>query len=616
MPDREHLEKLAKLVRYWSLQMSTDANSGHPSSSLSATDIMTGLFFGGKFRFDTNDFHNPHNDRIIFSKGHASPLFYALWTVSGAIPPEDLVTYRKFGSYLEGHPMPSFAFTEAATGSLGQGLSIGMGMAISAKYVDKTDARVYVLMGDSEMAEGSIWETMNVATYYKLHNLVGIIDINRLGQRGETMFGHDVDAYKRRVEAFGWEALVIDGHSLEEIEAAYAKAYEATDRPVMILAKTLKGKGISFVENKDGWHGKALSKDDFEKAKEELGDVDTSLRGGFASLPEGSSSARGSEVKTIDWSKSDISYEKGSSAATRQVYGTALVEVGKQIPEVVALDAEVSNSTFSDAFKKEFPDRFFEMFIAEQNMAGNAIGMSLHGKIPFVSTFAAFFSRAFDQIRMAQYTKANVKFVGSHCGVSIGEDGASQMGLEDIALFRSLLGSVVLYPSDATSTLKLIGEAATHTGIVYVRTTRSATPVLYDASEQFPLGGSKTLRKSDTDVITLVAAGITLFEALKAADDLATTGVSLRVIDLYSVKPLDIVTLLEAAAQTKAIITIEDHYQAGGIGEAVCTALAQESTPVYNLCVRKMPRSGTMDELMRYEDISSAAIRALVQSLL
>jgi transketolase len=595
--------------------MSTEAGSGHPTSSLSAADIMTSLFFGGHFRFDTNAIANPHNDRIIFSKGHASPLFYALWTAAGEIPEADLSTYRKFGSYLEGHPMPTFKMTEAATGSLGQGLSIGMGMALCAKYLDKTDACVYVLLGDSEMAEGSVWETMNIASHYKLNNLVGIIDINRLGQRGETMFGYDLEEYKNRVEAFGWQVLIVDGHLMEDINRAYDEAKQSTDKPVMILAKTIKGKGVSFLENQEGWHGKALDTNDFEKARLELGEIDTSLRGTFASI--GTTRVEEDPVPSREvLHKIELQYKKDALVATRQVYGDALVAVGKYMPSIVALDAEVSNSTFADAFKKEFPERYFEMFIAEQNMVGNAVGLAKRGKIPFVSTFAAFFSRAFDQIRMAQYTQSNVKFVGSHCGVSIGEDGASQMGLEDIALFRSIFDSVVLYPADAVSAAKLIQEAAIHKGIVYIRTTRAATPVLYAASESFPIGGSKVLRRSDKDVVTLISAGITLFEALAVADEYAKQEIGVRVIDVYSVKPLDTKTLLDASRETKAIIAIEDHYQAGGIGEAVCLALAQESVSVHTLCVRKMPHSGTMAELLDYEEISRAAIRAKVQSLL
>ncbi|PJA86063.1 MAG: transketolase [Candidatus Moranbacteria bacterium CG_4_9_14_3_um_filter_45_14] len=615
MSDIIQLEKLAKLIRYWSLLMSTEAKSGHPTSSLSATDLMTVLFFGNYLRFDTEDIQNPNNDRIIFSKGHASPLFYALWTVAGEIPQADLSQYRTFGSSLEGHPMPTFRMTEVAAGSLGQGLSVGVGMALSAKYLDKTEARIYVLLGDSEMAEGSVWEAMNSATYYGLDNLVGIVDINRLGQRGETMFGHDIDEYEKRAVAFGWQTIVIDGHSLEEIVKAYETATKSIGKPVMILAKTIKGKGVSFLEDKEGWHGKALSKEEFEQAKRELGEVDLSLRGRFASpgilsVPNNVISAGEGNVHI------DSSYRKGELVATRQAYGTSLATLGASVPEIVALDAEVSNSTFSDIFKKRYPDRFFEMFIAEQNMVGVAIGLARRGKIPFVSTFATFFSRAFDQIRMAQYSEANVKFVGSHAGVSIGQDGASQMGLEDIALFRSVLNSVVLYPADAVATERLVEIATKHKGLVYIRTTRAATPVLYDSTEQFPIGGSKTLRSSNSDVLTLVSAGITLFEALQAADGFIQKGIGIRVIDLYSIKPLDREALLLAAKETQAIITIEDHYPAGGIGEAVSAELSRVQTPVHNLSVMRTPHSGSPEGLLQYENISRMAIQEKIQSLL
>lgn len=614
MATTKHLEALATLVRYWSLFISTKAGSGHPTSSLSATDLMTTLFFGGIFRFDRNDIQNKNNDRIIFSKGHASPLFYSLWAVAGEIPEADLALYRKFGSYLEGHPMPTFRMTEVATGSLGQGLSAGVGMALSAKYLDRTDARVFVLMGDSEMAEGSVWEAMNSASYYNLNNLVGIVDVNRLGQRGETMFGHDILAYERRAKAFGWKTVTLDGHSIEEITQAYEIAVQSTEQPVMLLAKTLKGKGVSFLEDREGWHGKALSEEEFEKAKGELGTIDVTLRGEFSDR-EISSTQEERVLSTKDVPQ-DTAYTKGELLATRQAYGESLATLADTIPEIVALDAEVGNSTYAEIFKKHHPDRFFEMFIAEQNMVGVAVGLARRGKIPFVSTFSAFFSRAFDQIRMAQYSEANVKFVGSHAGVSIGQDGASQMGLEDIALFRSILKSVVFYPADAVATSAIVKESAIYKGLVYIRTTRATTPVLYETSEKFSIGGSKTLRRSANDIITLVSAGITLGEALKVADEYIQKGVGIRVIDLYSIKPLDREALILATQETQAIITIEDHYLAGGMGEAVNSALAEVATPVYNMAVSQTPRSGTPEELLRYEGIDAEAIRKKIQSLM
>jgi transketolase len=607
------LKNLARLVRYFILLSTTKAGSGHPTSSLSATDIMTALFFGGFFRADLArpEYHN--NDRLIFSKGHASPLFYSLYAAAGATSEEELKTLRKFGSALEGHPMPSFRYTEAATGSLGQGLSIGLGMALNAK-TDKLPHNTFVLLGDSEMAEGSVWESMQIAAHYKLNNLVGIIDVNRLGQRGETMYGHDVDSYVKKAAAFGWNAAVIDGHSFEEIIRAFETAADEKERPTMIIAKTLKGKGVSFLEDKDGWHGKALSSEEFEKAVSELGSVDTALRGKIAMpeelpLPHPEFPAKLPETPE---------YPKDKPVATRKAYGNALVRLLPKYPRVVSLDAEVSNSTFAETFRRAYPERFFEMFIAEQNMAGAALGFSRRGKIPFVSTFGAFFARAFDQIRMSQYSDANIKFVGSHVGVSIGEDGASQMALEDIAMFRAVFGSVVLYPSDAISTERLMEEAAKHYGNVYIRTTRKETPILYGTDEKFPIGGSKILRESENDAVTIVAAGVTLFESLAAADELQKDGIAARVIDLYSVKPLDRETLLKSARETKAIIVVEDHYPEGGMAEAILSELSSESgrAPLHSLAVRKMPRSGKPDELMHHEEISAEAIIRKIKEIL
>ena len=563
MTDIRTLEKTAKLIRYHILTSTTEAGSGHPTSSLSATDLMTVLFFSGLFRFDADHPEHPNNDRLIFSKGHASPLFYALWCVAGKLTEKELMTMRKFGSPLEGHPTATFRYTEAATGSLGQGLSIGVGMALNAKFIDKLPYRTYVLLGDSEMSEGSQWEAMQIAAYYKLDNLAGIIDVNRLGQRGETMYGHDLKAYQKRISSFGWKTIVIDGHSFQEILSAFKKALRVKNRPVMIIARTTKGKGVSFLEDQDGWHGKALNKDELNLALRELGTVDISVRGEL-SKPENLRP----ETK-LPQKPQSIYYPDDKHVATRKAYGKALVRIFPQFPDMVVLDAEVSNSTFAGIFKEAYPERFFEMFIAEQNMVGTALGLSRRGKIPFISTFAAFFTRAFDQIRMCQYSDPNIKFSGSHAGVSIGEDGPSQMGLEDIAMFRSVLNSVVLYPSDAVSTEKLVEEAAKYHGIVYLRTTRKDTPVLYKNDEDFPIGGCKVLRKSNNDHITIIAAGITLHETLNAYNELRKEGIFVRVIDLYSIKPIDHATIHEAAQATKAIITVEDHFAEGGIGE-VC----------------------------------------------
>ncbi|MBI3261133.1 transketolase [Candidatus Berkelbacteria bacterium] len=607
---RTNLQELARLIRYYILISSTEAGSGHPSSSLSAVELMTVLMFGGSYKFDLDNPSHPNNDRLIFSKGHASPLFYGLYAAAGKLSEHDLLSYRTFGSPLEGHPTRAFEYTEAATGSLGQGLSIGVGMALNAKYLDKLPYRSFVLLGDSEMAEGSVWEAIQIAAYYKLDNLIAVLDVNRLGQQGETMYGHRIDEYAKRVQSFGWETItVIDGHSIAKIQSAYAKAIKIKGHPVMIIARTIKGKGVTLLENKEGWHGKPVPKEELEHAITGLGKIDMSIRGSVA-LP-----ANVLPKKLTPHANEALSYPKDIPVATRKAYGNALKRIYRKYPEIVALDGEVSNSTFSEIFEQTHPNHFFEMFIAEQNMVGVALGLSRRGKLPFVSTFAAFFSRAFDQIRMSRYSEGNIKFVGSHAGVSIGEDGASQMGLEDIAIFRTILDSVVLYPADAVATEQLVEQMAAHQGIGYLRTTRKETPIIYQASEQFPIGGSKVLRSSAKDAVTVVAAGITLFEALAAYGELMKQGIAVRVIDCYSIKPIDSATLKKAATETKAIITVEDHYAEGGLGEAVAAALAQVAVPVEILAVRKMPRSGKPDELLNYEDISARAIIEAVKRL-
>lgn len=602
----KHLEDVSKLIRYYILLSTTQAGSGHPTTCLSSVELMVSLLFGGFFHFDADNPDNPNNDRLIFSKGHAAPLLYSLWTVAGKLTEEELLTLRKLGSPLEGHPVRAFPYSEAATGSLGQGLSIGVGMAINGKYIDRLQYRVFVLLGDSEMAEGSVWEAIQLAAYYRLNNLIGIIDVNRLGQRGETMYGHDLEAYKKRISAFGWKTICIDGHNYDEIFKAYEEAL-SSDNPVMIIAKTIKGKGVSFLEDKEGRHGVALTEAEFKEAMKELGEikkVTISVKKPESLTPNPQSF----EIKEFN-----RIYSIGEMVATRRAYGEALVKIFPEFPDIVVLDAEVSNSTYAEIFKKYCPERFFECFVAEQNMVGMAVGLALRGKIPFVSTFAAFLTRAFDHIRMAQYSDANIKFVGSHAGVSIGQDGPSQMGLEDIAMMRSILNSVVLYPSDAVSTEKLVREAAKHNGIVYIRTTRSATPVIYSYDEEFPIGGSKVLRASDRDLFTVVGAGITLHEALKAYEELKSKGIYIKVIDLYSVKPLDVETLKKALSETKAIITVEDHYPAGGIGEAVKSELGSDR--VYSLACNKIPKSGKPEELLDYEEISAKHIIDLIIKL-
>lgn len=612
------MEKLAKLIRYYILVSTTEAGSGHPTSSLSATDLMTVLMFGGFFKADLNNPDNINNDRLIFSKGHASPLFYSLYAAAGQVSESELKTLRKFGSRLEGHPTMEFAYTEAATGSLGQGLSIGLGMALNAK-LEKLEYRTFVLLGDSEMAEGSVWEAMALASHYKLDNLIGIIDVNRLGQRGETLYGHNLKEYSKKVESFGWKTLVVDGHNISQIINAFKNASDAGNQPVMIIAKTFKGEGVSFLEDKDGWHGKALKPEELVKALEELGDIEKLV--GKVKSPRSKNNESGIlQKKNNSHSIIHTSYKPGEMVATRKAYGSALLKLVKNNERIVVLDAEVSNSTMSDSVKKENPSRFFEMFIAEQNMVGAALGFSRRGKIPFVSTFAAFFSRAFDQIRMSQYSDPNIKFVGSHAGVSIGEDGASQMALEDIGMFRSINNGVVLYPSDAVSAEKLTGIASSHKGNVYIRTTRAETPVIYKNSEQFKIGGLKVhILQNNKQIkdskILVIGAGITLHEALKAQELLAEEGTGITIVDLYSVKPLDSKMLLELAKESKIIITVEDHYPEGGIGEAVKSSISLSGIPVHSLSVNKIPHSGKPVELLGYEGIDSKSIIKKVKEL-
>jgi transketolase len=595
------LEKVSALVRYYILISTSEAGSGHPTSSLSAVELMAALMFGKIFKFRVGEPGFPNNDRLIFSKGHASPLLYSLWAAAGAIDENKLLSLRKFDSNLEGHPTPAFPYAGAATGSLGQGLSIGLGMALNAKYIDKLSYRTYVLLGDSEMTEGSIWEAIQIASHYKLDNITAILDVNRLGQRGETIYGHDLMAYQKRVSSFGWETILVDGHDIEEILLAYDKAKKVKGRPAMIIAKTIKGKGVSFLEDKDGWHGRAVQKDRLHEAIDQLGDIDRSIRGeikepGYRKI----SSPTFLAPEKVIYSEKEVS--------TRRAYGNGLVYIYPKYPDMVVLDGEVSNSTYSQIFKQNYPDSFFEMYIAEQNMVGLALGLSLTGKIPFVSSFGAFLTRAFDQIRMSQYSRANIKFCGSHAGVSIGEDGPSQMGLEDIAMFRTILDSIILYPADAISTEKLVELAAGHKGIAYIRTTRMDTPIIYCQDDEFRIGGNKVLKKSNYDIISVCAAGITLHEALAAYDRLARDNIFIRVIDLYCVKPIDKKTLMQAIRDTRAILTVEDHFAEGGIGEAVKSALCESKVPIFSLSVTRMPKSGKPLELLDYEGISRDGI--------
>lgn len=616
----ENLISLSRYVRGLCVEMTSSAGSGHLTSSLSATDLMVGLMFGGAFRYDVGHPENPNNDRLIFSKGHASPLFYALWAVAGGIPVKDLLTFRTFGSSLEGHPSREFTFTEVATGSLGQGLSVGLGMALNARYLDTLPYQTYVLLGDSEMAEGSNWEAMQLASYYQLGNLVGIIDMNRLGQRGETMYGTDVSSLQKKVESFGWKVITIDGHDLSHITDAYQQSSLSNNKPTMIIASTLKGKGISFLEDKEDWHGKTLNPQESEKALKELGfDTEnvpssTTMPTSTISIPENVTPAV-YKPSSIPAARLEESEDYSHPLAPRKAYGHALVKLHPDTPQMVVLDAEVSNSTFSDVFKQAYPHRFFEMYIAEQNMVGVAAGLARRNKKPYISTFGAFFTRAFDQLRMAAYSRLNISCVGSHVGVSIGEDGPSQMGLEDMSMFAGLWNSVVVSPADHVATEKLLGAMSDHEGISYMRVTRSDKPPLYTASEKFHIGGSKTLRISDADDISVIATGVTVYEALEAFEQLKEHSIAIRVIDAYSVKPLDIESIQKAAVDTKALITVEDHYAQGGLGDAVRAALSERPVRVYSLSVTKKPRSGSPHELLDYEEISSDSIVRKVMSV-
>lgn len=607
----QRISNISKLIRYLILTSTTTAGSGHPTSSLSATDLMSVLFFNGFFRFQLNNPQFENNDRLIFSKGHASPLFYALWVAAGAITEDELMTLRKFKCRMDGHPTMEFPFTEIPTGSLGQGLSAGVGMALFAKQ-NNLNYKTYVLLGDSEMAEGSVWEAIQIAKYYNLDNLIGIIDVNRLGQRGETMYSHDLEAYRQRISAFGWETIVIDGHNLDKINDAFSRAINVQGRPVMVIAKTIKGKGISFLEDKDNWHGKVLSAGELKAALDEIGPVDLTIRGSLAQPQKTVSLITDTSVQK---EAIILNYPKDKAVATRKAYGNALLKLVPVYKEIVVLDAEVSNSTYADSIKQSFSERFYEMFIAEQNMVGTALGFARRGAVPFVSTFAAFFTRAFDQIRMSGLADVHIVFVGSHAGVSIGEDGASQMGLEDLAMFRTVWGSTVLYPSDAVSTERLAELAVYQKGIVYIRTTRKETPILYDEKEEFHIGGSKVhkLKSQNSNVkttvqsskIIIIAAGITTHEALKAQNELSSDSLEIVVIDCYSIKPIDKVTLIKECWDAKAVLVVEDHYEEGGIADAVRSVIDKQ---VLSLAVRKKPRSGKPEELLDYEEISSASI--------
>ncbi len=606
----DDIRALGQQLRVDSIRCSTAAGSGHPTSSMSAADLMA-VLLARHFRYDWQRPHDPANDHLIFSKGHASPLLYSMFKAAGVVSDEELMTgYRRFGSVLEGHPTPVLPWVDVATGSLGQGLPDGVGVALAGRYLDELPYRVWVLCGDSEMAEGSMWEALDKAAYYRLDNLTAIVDVNRLGQRGPTELGWDLDAYARRVEAFGCHAIPIDGHDLGDIDKAFSRAAGA-DRPSVILARTRKGRGFDEVEDREGWHGRPLPAEMAERAIVELGG-ERHLTVSGPRPEEGSVRTRPSGEVNLP------RYELGAEVATRLAFGQSLAAIGAR-PDVVALDGEVGNSTHAEEFAKVYPERYFEMFIAEQQLVAAAVGLSVRGYIPFAATFAAFFTRAYDFIRMSAISQANIRLCGSHAGVEIGADGPSQMALEDLAMMRAVHGSTVLYPSDAASTAYLVREMAERSGIVYLRTTRGAYPVLYPSDEAFPIGGAKLVRSSPDDQVTLIGAGVTLHNCLAAADQLGQDGVRARVVDLYSDKPIDTGTLLAAAAATgDRIVVAEDHYPAGGIGSAVLEAFNDAGHPVHvqHLAVRGLPGSGTPQELMEAAGISAGQIAQAARDIL
>ncbi|MFJ8940356.1 transketolase [Streptomyces sp. NPDC102365] len=602
--------ELGQQLRVDSVRAAAAAGSGHPTSSMSAADLMA-VLLARQLRYDFERPSHPGNDRFVLSKGHASPLLYAAYKAAGAIDDAELLTFRTLGSRLEGHPTPRrLPWVETATGSLGQGLPVGVGIALSGKRLDRVGYRVWVLCGDSELAEGSVWEAAEHAAYEGLDNLTAIVDVNRLGQRGPTRHGHDLDAYARRFQAFGWHTVEVDGHDVEDIERAYGEAVSTVGQPTVILARTLKGKGVASVQDREGLHGKPLPEAD--EAIEELGGVrDLRVEGLQPQAARTPHTVRAGHLDLPRWEK------EGDEVATRDAYGQALAALGSSRADVVALDGEVSDSTRAEFFAKEHPERFFECYIAEQQLVGAAVGLATRGWVPFASSFAAFLTRAHDFVRMAAVSGVGVNLVGSHAGVAIGEDGPSQMGVEDLAMFRAVYGSTVLYPCDANQTAALVATMAGLDGVRYLRTSRGAMPVLYGPGEEFPVGGSKVLRRSTDDRLTLVAAGVTVHESLKAAEALAADGIAVRVVDLYSVKPVDRETLREAAEQTGCLLTVEDHHPEGGIGDAVLDAfLDGRPTPrLVRLAVRDMPGSATPAEQLHAAGIDAESIVAAVKLL-
>jgi transketolase len=611
------LHNIATQLRIDSIRSTTAAGSGHPTTCASAADIVAALFFA-EMRFDPLAPKHAHNDRFVLSKGHAAPILYAAWSAVGLVPPAELLKLRELGNDLEGHPTPRLSFVDVATGSLGQGLAAGLGIALNARRI-KSDYRTYVMMGDGESAEGSVWEAAESATHFGVDNLVGITDVNRLGQSRPTIWQHDLGALARRWEGFGWHTIQIDGHDFNQILDAFAEARKTKGRPTMILAKTFKGRGVSFAENKEGWHGKAFKAgDEADRAVKELeaslkpvpDDAIAKLR---AAIPKPNHADEKPQPRpTIP----APSYKPGEMVATREAYGTALARIGTIDTRIVVLDADVGNSTFSERFEKVAPERFFQHYIAEQVMVGTAMGFAARGAIPFPSTFACFLTRAYDFIRMAAISNLNIKLAGSHAGVSIGEDGPSQMALEDLAMTRAEPNFTVLYPSEAVSAERCVELAAYQQGPVYIRTSRPKTPVTYDVNEEFHVGGSKVLRQSAADAVTVVGVGVTVFEALKAFDTLAKDRIAVRVIDAYSVQPIDADTLVASAKATSGrVVTVEDHYAAGGLGDAVAAAIAPAGFTVHRLAVREIPRSGKPEEMLEHFGVGAANIVAAVKEL-
>ncbi len=603
----EALKKIAQKLRIHAFRMTTEARSGHPTTCASSAELMACLFFD-EMKYNI---HNPNdwaNDEFVLSKGHAAPILWAAYAEAGIISSSSLKNLRKITSTLEGHPTPRMKWVKAATGSLGQGLSVGVGLAAALK-LGKCSRRVYVLMGDGECAEGSVWEAANAASNLKLQNLCAIVDVNRFGQSAATMLEHNTKAYIQRFKAFGWNVVKVDGHRIKDILEAFLYARNS-DKPTAIIAQTLKGKGVSFIEDKNGWHGKPLSKGDLQKALEELGPFPEIDAKKYVQKP---GKVSGPKFEKRMRFKRNV-YEKNT--ATRRAYGNALVNLGKVNNAVVAIDGDVQNSTYVEDFFKAFPKRSYQLFIAEQNMVGMGIGMAAKGFIPFMATFAAFLTRAHDQIRMAAYSFANIKLVGSHVGVSIGADGPSQMGLEDIALFRPIPHCVILYPSDAYSTEACVESMVRYKGMAYLRTSRPGTPLLYKKDDKFPIGGSKVIKRSSKDQAVIVAAGITLFEALKAYEELRKENINVRVVDVYSIKPFDRDAISKHAAQAgNKVIVVEDHYPGGGLGDAASAALAGKAE-ISHLAVCDLPRSGEPEELLEKYGISAKHIKNAVKKII